>query len=107
MSDTPTANPLFQGLVFSLAGATMQHLGKVKNPITDKMELDLDAARQSIDLLGMLADKTAGNLTPDEDKLLKSVLRDLRLNYVDTANDASAKDAAPAPESASPDTPKA
>lgn len=103
MTDTPTANPLFQGLVFSLAGATMQQLGKVKNPITDKMELDLDAARQSIDLLGMLADKTAGNLTPDEDKLLKSVLRDLRLNYVDTANDAAKTDA-PAPDSASPDS---
>jgi len=101
MSDTPTANPLFQGLVFSLAGATMQQLGKVKNPITDKMELDLDAARQSIDLLGMLADKTAGNLTPDEDKLLKAVLRDLRLNYVDTAKDA------PAQESAPSDAPKA
>jgi hypothetical protein len=107
MSDTPTANPLFQGLVFSLAGATMQQLGKVKNPITDKMELDLDAARQSIDLLGMLADKTAGNLTPDEDKLLKAVLRDLRLNYVDTANDAAPKADASAPESAPSDSPKA
>ena len=105
MSDTPTANPLFQGLVFSLAGATMQQLGKVKNPLTDKMELDLDAARQSIDLLGMLADKTAGNLTADEDKLLKAVLRDLRLNYVDTANDAAPKPAAP--ESPAADAPQA
>lgn len=99
MTDAPSSNPLFQGLVLSLAQATMQHLGKVKNPLTDKMETNLDLARQSIDLLSVLSEKTKGNLSPDEEKLLKSVLRDLQLNYVDTA-----KDAAPAgaPASDSP-----
>lgn len=99
MTDAPSTNPLFQGLVLSLAQATMQHLGKVKNPLTDKMETNLDLARQSIDLLSVLSEKTKGNLSSDEDKLLKSVLRDLQLNYVDTA-----KDAAPS-ESATSDSP--
>lgn len=93
MTDAPTSNPLFQGLVLSLAQATMQHLGKVKNPLTDKMETNLDLARQSIDLLSVLSEKTKGNLSPDEDKLLKSILRDLQLNYVDTAKDAAPADA--------------
>lgn len=93
MTDAPTSNPLFQGLVLSLAQATMQHLGKVKNPLTDKMETNLDLARQSIDLLSVLSEKTKGNLSTDEDKLLKSILRDLQLNYVDTAKDAPPADA--------------
>jgi len=81
-------NPLFGALVFSLAQGAYAQLGKVANPATGKIETDLAAAGQTIDLLDMLADKTAGNLTETEDKTLKRVVGDLKLNYWDTQKDA-------------------
>ena len=63
--------------------ATMQHLGKVKNPLTDTTERDLDQAQLTIDLLDMLAAKTKGNLNSEEEKFLKNILKELKLNYVD------------------------
>ena len=74
---------LFANLVMMFHSATMGHLGKVKNPVTDKIERDLDQAQLMIDLLDMLSTKTKGNLSEDEDKFLTNVLRELKLNYVD------------------------
>ena len=74
---------LFANLVMMFHSAAMGHLGKVKNPITDKIERDLDQAQMMIDLLDMLSDKTQGNLSEDEQKFLSNVLRELKLNYVD------------------------
>ncbi len=74
---------LFTQIVIMFQGAAMQQLGKVKNPVTDKIERDLDHARNSIDILGMLEVKTKGNLTTQEDQFLQLVLSELRLNYVD------------------------
>ncbi len=76
---------LFMQLVFSLHSATMQQLGKVKNPLTDKIERDLHGAQGSIDMLEMIRDRTKGNLSPDEEKFLSQILHELRLNYVDEA----------------------
>jgi len=58
-------------------------LGKIKNPATDKIERNLELARISIDMLRMLKDKTAGNLSKDEERLLTQTIADLQLNYVD------------------------
>jgi ABC-type transporter Mla subunit MlaD len=80
---------LFQGLVISLAAATMQHLGKTLNPATNKIEKNLEAAQATIDMLDMLAAKTRGNLSDAEAKLLMSVLSELKLNYVETLNEKS------------------
>ena len=74
---------LLAQLVIIFQAAAMQQLGKVKNPVTDKIERDLEAAQSSIDMLDMLKEKTKGNLTADEDRLLTNVLMDLKLNYVD------------------------
>lgn len=74
---------LFTNLVFSLHAATMQHLGKVKNPFTDKIERDLQGAQASIDMLDMIQAKTEGNLDEEEKRLMAQVLMELRLNYVD------------------------
>jgi hypothetical protein len=89
MSEDPQNTEMFQGLVISLAAATMQHLGKTMNPMTNKIDKNLQAAQATIDMLDMLAAKTQGNLGDAETKLLKSVLADLKLNYVETMNEKS------------------
>jgi hypothetical protein len=68
--------------------AAMQQLGKLKNPLTETIERDLQAAQNSIDLLDMLRVKTKGNLGQEESRLLTQVLQELRLNYVDEARKA-------------------
>ncbi|MGB9774387.1 MAG: DUF1844 domain-containing protein [Bacteroidota bacterium] len=74
---------LFIELVLIFQTAAMQHMGKVKNPLTDKIERNLEQARAAIDMLEMIEQKTKGNLTPEELRFLETTLRDLRLNYVD------------------------
>jgi len=74
---------LFFSLVMTFQAAAMQQMGKLKNPLTDKIERDLQQAQVSIDILDMLNDKTKGNLSEDESKLLKTILQELKLNYVD------------------------
>ena len=95
MSDDKQNSELFQGLVISLAAATMQHLGKTLSPVTNKIEKNLPAAQSTIDMLDMLEAKTKGNVSEHEAKLLKSILAELKLNYVETLNE---KPAAAAPE---------
>jgi len=73
---------LFTNLIIMFQTAAMQHLGKLKNPMTDKTERDIEQAKISIDILDMIQRKTEGNLEEYEKKLLKSVLHELRLNYV-------------------------
>jgi hypothetical protein len=64
----------------------MQQLGKIKSPFTDKLERDLQGAQGTIDMLEMIRDKTKGNLSGEEARLIGQVLQELRLNYVDEAN---------------------
>ena len=93
MSDDRQNQEMFQGLVLSLAAATMQHLGKTLSPVTNKIEKNLPAAQSTIDMLDMLEAKTKGNLSENEAKLLKSVLAELKLNYVETLNEKPAETA--------------
>jgi hypothetical protein len=79
-------DPYFFQLVVSLQAGAVQQMGKIASPITGKVERNLDMAKNSIDLIGMLQTKTAGNLTRDEKRLIDHVLYELRLNYVDEAN---------------------
>jgi hypothetical protein len=74
---------LFFQLVLMFQQAAWQQLGKVPNPITKKIERDLEHARNSIDMLDMLKARTKGNLKEDEVKILDHLLRELRLNYID------------------------
>jgi hypothetical protein len=74
---------LFRFFVIQNQMTAMIYLGKVVHPATGKIERNLDGARFSIDLLGMLEEKTRGNLTAEESKLLEQTLTNLRLNYVD------------------------
>ncbi|NIP41492.1 MAG: DUF1844 domain-containing protein [candidate division Zixibacteria bacterium] len=77
---------LYIGLVMSLEASAMQSMGKMMNPMTGKTEKNLQQAQMTIDMLDMIEKKTAGNLTPDEEKLTKRVLYQLRMNYLDEIN---------------------
>lgn len=85
MSETspPRAAALFLQLVMGLQQSGMIALGKLMNPITRKIDVQLDAARDTIDLLAALEARTRGNLESDEARVLRQALTDLRLNYVE------------------------
>jgi hypothetical protein len=72
----------FASFLISLGTQAFMHLGDIPNPLTQQREKDLPAAKQMIDLLGILQTKTQGNLSADEERLLQQLLLDLRLRYV-------------------------
>jgi cell division protein FtsN len=74
---------LFMGLIINLQSTAMIALGKLINPLTQNIERNLDQARFTIDMLGMLEDKTNGNRTEEETRTLRRVLTELRMNYLD------------------------
>ena len=76
----------FSAVVLGLASSALIHLGVHVNPETGSMSVDLVLARQSIDVLGLLREKTRGNLTPEEEQLFSSVLSDLRLRFVEKSS---------------------
>jgi Domain of unknown function (DUF1844) len=74
----------FHTFVLSLGSSVLLHLGELERPgAQGGPETDLSMAKQTIDILGMLQEKTRGNLTPAEAKLIESLLYDLRLRYVE------------------------
>ena len=72
----------FSGLVMSLASSAMLNLGANPNPAGGDVEVNVEGARQMIDILGILEMKTQGNLTEEEDRLLKQVLAELRMQFM-------------------------
>lgn len=72
----------FASFIMSLGTAVFMHLGDLPNPETGKAEPNLPLAKQTIDLLGLLRQKTQNNLTVEEEHLFDSLLYDLRLRYV-------------------------
>lgn len=74
---------LFMQLVMMFQGMALQNLGKVMNPMTNQIERNLEQAKNMIDILGMLDEKTKGNLNDNEQRLMEHVLFELRMNYVD------------------------
>ena len=72
----------FMDLINSLAGTTLIQLGAVADPQTNIIKKDLGAAKQTIDILELLKEKTTGNLNNDEAMMLDNVLFDLRMRYV-------------------------
>lgn len=72
----------FNNFILSLNTAALVHLGEIPDPITKKKEPDLMLARQTIETLEMLKEKTKGNLTPEEENLLQAILFELKLKYV-------------------------
>lgn len=79
----PNHNILFMQLIIQNQQIAMMAMGKIKNPVTDKIDRNLEHAKLYIDTLDMLQAKTKGNLTEYEEKLLTETLKELKLNYVD------------------------
>src|SRR6266545_998618 len=91
-ADAPAAPPAgatalpqvdFHTFVLSLGSSALLHLGELEVPGAEGPQKDLALAKHTIDVLVMLEEKTRGNLTPAEEKLISSLLYDLRLRYVE------------------------
>jgi hypothetical protein len=76
----------FPTFIISLTTQALAHLGEIPDPVERTTHVDLDAARQIIDILGLLSTKTRGNLDAGEGALLESALYDLRMKYVARAH---------------------
>jgi hypothetical protein len=72
--------------ILSISSAAYMGLGIVPGPTGELPKTDLELARQNIDLLELMYDKTRGNRTPDEDRLIEQLLFELRMHYVDRKN---------------------
>jgi hypothetical protein len=78
----------FATFVLSLSHSALVHLGDAPDPSEGVARPDVTMAKQTIDLLLVLQEKTAGNLTGEEERLLDQVLYDLRMRYVEVVRSA-------------------
>jgi len=76
----------FMNFLMILAQNAASALGMVEHPVTHQRDVDIDAGKHWIDVLGMLQKKTDGNLTPQEKRMLEGLLADLRMQYVSLVN---------------------
>lgn len=87
----PLPNVDFATLVLSLSHSALVHLGQADDPNELESRIDLTLARHSVDLIALLEEKTKGNLTGQEERLIGSVLVDLRTRMQELAADSAAK----------------
>lgn len=73
----------FSSFILSLYSSGLVQLGRVEDPTTGQKSVNLDLARHTINMIAMLEEKTTGNLTTDEEQLLKSLLSELRVAFVE------------------------
>ena len=92
MSEEDTAPPGidFNTFILSLSTSALMHLGKLPGP--EETTVNLAMAKQSIDCIALLEEKTRGNLTGEEERLVSEVLYDLRLRFVAAAKAAKDED---------------
>jgi hypothetical protein len=84
MADDKNLNDqLFLQLIIQFQTSAWIGLGKIPNPITQKIERDLEAAKLAIDMIDMIKAKTKGNLSDEEERFITQISKDLKLNYVD------------------------
>jgi hypothetical protein len=77
-------NVTFPAFIMSLNTSVLYHLGEIGDPVTGKKQIDHDLARHGIDTLMLLQDKTKGNLTSDEEGMLKGILYDVKMRFVNS-----------------------
>jgi hypothetical protein len=75
----------FPTFLLSLSHSALVHLGDAPSPVDGKREVSLPLARQTIDLLALLQEKTKGNLSGEEERILDQALYDLRMRFVEVA----------------------
>ncbi len=98
---------VLMSLVMQLQSNTMVHLGKMSNPMTGEVELDLDSAAHAIDLLEMLQAKCRTDTPEALLKVVDQAVMDLQMNYLDEAKKAAATEKAATVETPEADAPKA
>ena len=76
----------FASFLMSIASNAASSLGMMEHPVTHKREVDLELGKHWIDVLGMLQQKTRGNLAPQEQEILEGLLADLRMQFVSLTN---------------------
>ena len=76
----------FASFMMSIASNAASSLGMMEHPVTHKREVDLELGKHWIDVLGMLQQKTRGNLLPQEEQILEGLLADLRMQFVSLTN---------------------
>ena len=81
--DDNNAKLIFSALIQSLYGASMISMGKIPDPISGEVDINLQQASANIDMIDALKIKTAGNLDKEESTLIDTVLTNLRLTYID------------------------
>ena len=81
-----TEQQLFDQLISSLVHSAWVYLGKIKNPMNDKLEKNVEQASVQIDMLDMLFKRMTGNMSEEEDKYLGHVIRELKMNFVEEKN---------------------
>jgi hypothetical protein len=81
-TEPPLPEINFSTFVFSLNASALVHLGAIEDPASKAKVKNLPMAKQTIDILSMLEEKTKGNLNKDEENILKNILYDLRIAYV-------------------------
>ncbi len=80
--DIPIPEINFAAFILSLSSSAMLHFGDIEDPVSGKKERNLTIAKQTIDMIDMLREKTKGNLTKDEEGLMENILYELKLRYV-------------------------
>jgi hypothetical protein len=80
--EVPLPEINFTNLILSLSTQAVIQMGEIQDPVTGQVTKNLPLAKQTIDLIGMLKEKTQGNLTSDEEKIVENLLYDLRMRYV-------------------------
>lgn len=81
--DIPLREINFATFILSLSSSAMLHFGDIEDPVSGKKERNLQGAKQTIDMIDMLKEKTKGNLTKEEEMLIDNVLYELKIRYVD------------------------
>jgi len=76
----------FATFILSLSSSAMLHFGDFEDPVSGKKEKNLTMAKQTIEMIDMLKEKTKGNLTPEEERLLENILYELKIRYVKESN---------------------
>lgn len=75
----------FSSFILSLSSSVLLHLGEIADPISGEKRKNMDLAKQSIDIISMLQDKTKGNISQDEEKLIEQMLFDLRMRFFEAS----------------------
>jgi hypothetical protein len=76
----------FVAFIMSIASNAASALGMMEHPVTHQREVDVELGKHWIDVLGMLQKRTAGNVSPQEKRMLEGLLADLRMQYVSLVN---------------------